>query len=80
MKKYKILKPQLAIKSYTSLFFLSYGNTGNYDGISLKSNFKKNKGCENHSSRIYDVPSDFCLAGEKFFDVEEVEVFQIIYK
>ena len=78
-EKYNILKPDLAIRTYKSLYFLSYGNTGKYDGISLKPNFKNNKGCENHSTRIYDVPSDFCLSGENYFDVEEVEVFQIIF-
>ena len=79
MEKYNILKPKLAIRCYSSLFFLSYGNNGDYDGICLEDNFKKNKGFENHSTRVYDVPSDFCLSGGKKFDVEEVEVFQILF-
>ena len=52
MEKYNILKPELAIRCYISDFFLSYGNTGNYDGISLEENFKENKGNENHSNRV----------------------------
>ena len=79
MEKYNILKPKLAIRCYRSLYFLSYGNNGDYDGISLEDNFKENKGIENHSSRVYNVPSDFCLSGGKKFDVEEVEVFQILF-
>ena len=39
---------------------------------------KKNK--EDHSTKVYDVPSDYCLTGKKNFMVKEVEIFQIIYE
>lgn len=80
MKKYNILKPELAIRCFSGSDFLAYGNNCDGYGIFLKPNFKKNKGVENHSTRVYDVPSDYCLSGEYRFDVEEVEVFQIIYE
>ena len=79
-EKYNILKPESAIRCYSTLFFLSYGNTGDYDGISLEENFKNHKSYENHSTRIYNVPNDFCLSGEKEYEVEEVEVYQVIFK
>ena len=80
MKKYNILKPEGAIKCYENWDFLAYGNNSDFKGIYLETNFKENKGVENHSNRVYDVSSDYCLSGEKEFDVEEVEVFQIIYE
>ena len=80
MKKYNILKPEFAIRCYEFWDFLAYGNNGDFKGIYLETNFKENKGVENHSNRVYNVPSDYCLSGEKEFDVEEVEVFQIIYE
>ena len=79
MQKYNILKPELAIGCY-STNCLVYGN--NYDGcgIYLNNNFFSNSGYENHKTRVYNVPSDFCLTDENYFEVEEVEVYQIIYE
>ncbi len=80
MKKYNILKPELAIKCFPEEACLVYGN--NYDGygIILYDNFLKINNKENHKSRVYNVPSDFCLSGENYFEVEEVEVYQVIYE
>ena len=78
MKKYNILKPKFAIGCYPEYDCLVYGNTG---GVYLKSNFLKVKNnFENHETRVYNVPSDFCLSGENCFEVEEVEVYQVIYE
>ena len=80
MKKYKILNPSLAIGCYPYSDCLVYGNNADANGLYLHSDcLKENKGMENHSSRVYDVPSDYCLSGENMFSVDEVEVYQIIF-
>jgi DNA gyrase/topoisomerase IV subunit A len=79
MKKYKILKPNLAIASYSDhSSFLTYGNNGDGCGIYLKNNFLTNGGHENHTSKAYDTDSQYCLSTEENFSVEEVEVYNII--
>ena len=76
MKKYDILKPEYSITCYSHSYILAYGNNADYHGIYLKNL----KGFEDHSNKVYNVSSDFCLSGEKNFDAEEIEVFQIIFK
>jgi hypothetical protein len=79
MKKYKILKPNLAIASYSDhSSFLTYGNNGDGCGIYLKNNFLTKGGHENHKSKAYDADSQYCLSTEENFSVEEVEVYNII--
>ena len=81
MKKYNVLKPELAIECYPKSSCLVYGNNKDGYGLVLYNNFLKiNKNFENHYSRVYNVPSDFCLSGENEFEVEEVEVYQVIYE
>ena len=83
MKKYKILKPNFAIFSASDhSSFLTYGNNGDGDGcgIFLRDNFLTNGGHENHTSKVYDADSKYCLSTEENFNVEEVEVYYIIFK
>ena len=81
MKKYKILKPNLAIASYSDhSSFLTYGNNGDGCGIYLKNNFLTEGGKENHTSKVYNVDSQYCLSTEENFSVEEVEVYYILLK
>jgi hypothetical protein len=81
MKKYKILKPNLAIVSVSDhSSFLTYGNNGDGCGIFLRDNFLTNGGHENHTSKVYDADSKYCLSTEENFNVEEVEVYYIIFK
>jgi hypothetical protein len=81
MKKYKILKPNLAIVSVSDhSSFLTYGNNGDGCGIFLRDNFLTNGGHENHTSKVYDADSKYCLSTEENFIVEEVEVYYIIFK
>ena len=96
MKKYNILKPESAIKCFPNENCLVYGNKTDGYGICLKNNFlkinnnfgialvnnflKRNDNFENHKSRVYNVPSDICLSGENKFEVEEVEVYQILFE
>ena len=89
MKKYNILKLELAIGCYPEETCLVYCNCGDACGVCLKNKILKVKGnfnflnsnnFENHKSRVYNVPSDFCLSGENYFEVEEVEVYQVIYE
>ena len=76
--EYKILKSNLAFYYYSSNP-LVYGNNSDGKGIYLNNNFlKDNTNVEDHSTKVYDMPSDYCLTGDKNFDVEEVEIFQII--
>ena len=80
MQKYKILKPEVAIGCYPGANCLVYGNNGDAAGIFLYPNFLKSKdNTENHKTRVYNVPSDYCLTGENIFEVEEVEVYQVIF-
>ena len=82
MKNYKILKPNFAIFSASDhSSFLTYGNNGDGDGcgIFLRDNFLTKGGHENHTSKVYDVDSKYCLSTEKKFNVEEVEVYNIIF-
>ena len=80
MKNYKILKPNLAIASYSDhSSFLTYGNNGDGCGIYLKNNFLTKGGHENHASKAYNTDSKYCLSTEEDFSVEEVEVYNIIF-
>ena len=80
MKNYKILKPNLAIASYSDhSSFLTYGNNGDGCGIYLKNNFLTKGGHENHASKAYNTDSKYCLSTEEDFSVEEVEVYKIIF-
>ena len=81
MQKYNILKPEMAIYSFPTRNCLVYDN--NYDGygIYLENNFLKVKtNFENHKSRVYNIPLDYCLTDEYNFEVEEVEVYQVLYE
>ena len=80
MKKYKILKPQYAIDSSSDGYYLIYGYNLDGCGIYLYSKYFQKGTKEDHSTRVYDVPSDYCLSGYSFFDIEEVEVYQIIFE
>ena len=76
--EYKILKSNLAFYYYSSNP-LVYGNNSDGKGIYLNNNFlKDNSNTEDHSTKVYDMPSDYCLTGDENFGVEEVEIFQII--
>ena len=80
MKNYKILKPKLAIASYSDhSSLLTYGNNGDGCGIYLKNNFLTNGGHENHTSKVYNIDTKYCLSKEENFNVEEVEVYSIIF-
>ena len=80
MQKYKILKPEVAISCYPDEDCLVYGNNSDSAGIFLYRSFLKSKNnTENHKTRVYNVPSDYCLTGENYFEVEEVEVYQVIF-
>ena len=56
-----------------------YGNKSDGCGLCID-NDTKGCCCENLSNRVFDSPSNYCLSGEeKDFDIEECEVFQIIF-
>ena len=77
--KYKILNSSLAFV-YFSSNPLCYGNNSDGRGVYLNDHFLNCENNEDQSSRVYDVPSDNCLSGEKLFRVDEVEIFQIIFE
>ena len=85
LEKYKILKPCYAISCATDGFYLIFGNNLDGCGIYLdedRFNFKNKPPLllkENHSTKVYDIPSNFYLTGESCSEVEEIEVFQIIF-
>ena len=77
--KYNILKSQLAFSCFSGST-LVYGNDGDGKGIYLNDGFLKQSNREEQSTKAYDVPSDYCLTGQRDFWVNEAEVFQIIYE
>ena len=83
MEKYNILNSTFAFGCYPN-YTLVYGNAGDSKGIYLSNNFfiVKIFPCnrEDQPTKVYDVPSDHCLTNETIFEVEEVEVYQIIFK
>ena len=78
-RKYKILKPKQSFTCYNG-YTLVYGNNGDGKGAYLPENFFKKESREDQSTKVYDVPSDYCLTGQKNFMVNEAEVFQIIFE
>ena len=81
MEKYKILNPEFAIGCYPISYCLVYGNKGDGCGVYLPNNFlSSNFNRENHSNKVYNVPSDHGLTGENDFEIQEVEVYQVIFK
>ena len=80
MEKYSILKADIAIACYPYSESLVYGNNGDGKGIYIVNKFLKNYSYENHSTKAYDVPSDYCLSGESNFSVKEIEVYQAIFQ
>jgi len=80
MKNYKILKSNFAIFSASDhSSFLTYGNNGDVCGIFLRNNYLTKGGHENHKSRVYNVDSQYCLSTEENFEIEEIEVYNIIF-
>ena len=80
-KKYNVLKPDYAMRCVPYNCCLVYGNDGSGEGMYIYSGFlNSQKHAENNIKQVYDLPSDHCLSGEENFSVEELEVYQIIFK
>ena len=79
-EKYNILEPDKAISCYPDDLTLVYGNKEDRYGIRLFSNFLEKTCYENLKNRVFDVPSEYCLTGYNKFNVQEVEVFQVIFE
>ena len=76
LKKYDIKKPE-----YAMYYSQSYGPCFGYTcDIYLNDGFLKrnDNGERNASYYTYDVPNDVEFTGESKFEVEEVEVYQIL--
>jgi len=80
MEKFKILKPELSIGCIPNECLLIYGNNCDGAGLYIYDNCFKNGGNENHETKVYDMPSDYYLTGENKFEIEEIEVYQIIFE
>ena len=80
-KKYKILKPDYAMRCIPYNYCLAYGNDCCGEGLCVHNGFlQKSDNWENNDKKVYDLPSDNCLSGEKNFSIEELEVYQIKFK
>lgn len=79
-ESYKILKPEVAISCYPGEYALVYGNKDDRYGIRLFTNFLEKTNYENLASKVYDAPSDYCLSGHNKFQVEDAEVFQVLFE
>ena len=79
-KKYDIKKPEFAMRCIPYNYCLVYGNDGHGEGLRIPSGFLKSDNWENNSKKVYDLPSDNCLSGEQTFSIEDLEVYQIIFK
>ena len=73
------MKSQIAFSCFSGNT-LVYGNDCDSKGIYLYDGFLKKQNREDQSTKAYDVPSDYCLTGQREFMVNEAEVFQIIYE
>ena len=80
MEKYNILKSQYAIACFPYYDLVVYGNNKDGYGIYICDKFLSVNSVENHKSRVYDVPSNYCLSGENLFNIVELEVYQIIFE
>jgi hypothetical protein len=78
--KYDVVKPDIAISCYPEAYTLVYGNKDDRYGIRLFSRFLSKKNYENLSSGVYNASSEYCLSGSNKFEVEDVEVFQVIFE
>ena len=78
MEKYNILNSTIAFACY-STETLVYGNHHDSKGIYLFNNFLTKKNEENQSTKAYNVTSDYCLTNQAKFEVEEVEIYQILF-
>ena len=79
-ERYKVLKPEIAISCYPDNYTLVYGNKDDRYGIRLFTNFLDKNNYENLASKSYDTPSEYCLSGHNKFEVEDVEVFQVLFE
>lgn len=79
-KKYNILKPEHAIACYPYYDLMVYGNNEDGNGFYIVDGFLKQESYENHSTKVYDVPSDYCLSESRTFYAEVIEVYQIIFE
>ena len=79
-KKYDILKPEYAIACFPYYNCVIYGNNYDSQGFYIVDQYLTNKSYENHSTKVYNVSSNYCLSGEESFYVKELEVFQIIFE
>ena len=79
-EKYNILKSDIAISCYPDNFTLVYGNKDDRYGIRLFSGFLQKTCYENLSNKVYNATSDYCLTGYNKFNVQEAEVFQVIFE
>ena len=84
-EKFKMLKPDYAIGCATGGFYLIFGNNLDGCGIYLTEDRHNTKYMpplllkEDHSTKVYDIPSNYYLTGESCSEVQEIEVFQIIF-
>ena len=80
LKKYDVLKSEIAIVCYPDDYLIMYGN--NYDryGLRIKNGFLENGNYENFKNKSYDINEPFGLSGENEFFVEELEVFLITFE
>ena len=84
-EKFKMLKPDYAIGCATGGFYLIFGNNLDGCGIYLTEDRHNTKYMpplllkEDHSTKVYDIPSNCYLTGESCSEVQEIEVFQIIF-
>ena len=85
LEKFKMLKPDYAIGCATGGFYLIFGNNLDGCGIYLTEDRHNTKYMpplllkEDHSTKVYDIPSNYYLTGESCSEVQEIEVFQIIF-
>ena len=80
LEKYDVLKPEIAVVCYPTNFIIMYGNGFNRYGLRIPSKFLEKGSYENFDNRSYDTPDKYCLNGESEFNVDELEVFQIIFE
>ena len=80
LKKYDVLKSDIAVSFYHKDFLLMYGNNNDRYGLRIHNNFLNEKNYENFDNKSYDTPEKYCFTGKNDFSIEELEIYLIIFE
>ena len=80
LKKYDVLQPNIAASFYHKDFLLMYGNNNDRYGLRIHTNFLNENNYENFKNKSYDTPEEYCLTEKNIFNIDELEIYLIIFE